>query len=38
MPFYYAQNADENAPFYRVEIIDETAGILTAIGNPIWND
>ena len=38
MPFYYAQEADENAPFYRVEVVDETTGILTAIGNPIWND
>ena len=38
LPFYYAMDADEGADFYRVEVIDETTGILTAIGNPIWND
>ena len=38
MPFYYGQEADESAAFYRVEVIDETTGVLTAIGNPIWND
>ena len=38
MPFYYAQEADESAAFYRVEIYDETQNLLTALGNPIWND
>ena len=38
MPFYYAVDADETAAFYRIEITDETTGILTALGNPIWND
>lgn len=35
---YFAFNADENAKFYRVEIVNEMAEApLIAIGNPIWN-
>ena len=35
---YIAMDADENADFYRVEIYDETAQSLIALGNPIWNE
>ncbi len=37
---YFALDADENAAFYRVEVLDErrTAQPIIAIGNPIWND
>lgn len=37
-PFYYAMDADSAAAFYRVEVYDETTGVLTGIGNPIWNN
>lgn len=36
-PFYYSQEADETARFYRVEIHDVTTGEMLALGNPIWN-
>ena len=36
-PFYYSQEADETAKFYRVEIHDVTTGEMLALGNPIWN-
>lgn len=35
---WFALDADEAANFYRAEIYDETAGVIVAIGNPIWND
>ena len=28
----------EDVAFYRVEVLDETAGLRLAIGNPIWNN
>lgn len=34
---YFALDADVNAAFYRVEIHDETSGLMHALGNPIWN-
>ena len=36
----FAFDADESAPFYRVEILDERRGTqpIIAIGQPIWND
>lgn len=36
-PFCYGMDADDSAKFYRVEVIDDTAGYRIAIGNPIWN-
>lgn len=37
-PFYFGMDADNSAKFYRVEVFDETANNLVAIGNPIWNN
>ncbi len=39
-PVAFSFDADENAAFYRVEILDQkrTAQPIIAIGNPIWND
>jgi len=34
---WFATDTAETAKFYRVEIYDETAGVIVAIGNPIWN-
>lgn len=34
---YFAVDAKEDAAFYRVEIHNETAGLMHALGNPIWN-
>ncbi len=36
----FAFDADENAPFYRVEVLDErrSSQPIIAIGQPIWND
>jgi hypothetical protein len=37
---YFAIDADENAKFYRIEVLDEEIENqpIIAIGNPIWND
>ena len=32
-----AMDANEDSSYYRVEVIDATAGCRIAIGNPIWN-
>jgi len=32
-----AIDASENSSYYRVEVVDATAGCRIAIGNPIWN-
>ncbi len=39
-PLNLAFDADETAPFYRVEVLDTRRGTqpIIAIGNPIWND
>ena len=34
---YFAVDAKEDAAFYRVEIHNETTGLMHALGNPIWN-
>ncbi|MBO5867838.1 MAG: hypothetical protein J6Q54_02885 [Oscillospiraceae bacterium] len=34
---YFAMDADPEAKFYRIVIVDVTAGIHVAVGNPIWN-
>ena len=34
---YFALDADATAKFYRVEIHNETTGLMHALGNPIWN-
>ncbi len=37
---YFSLDADENAAFYRIEVVDEDiAGLpIVGLGNPIWND
>jgi hypothetical protein len=39
-PLYLAFDADENAAFYRVEVLDKNRTVqpIIALGNPIWND
>ena len=34
---WFAIDTSETAKFYRVEVYDETNGVIVAIGNPIWN-
>ena len=34
---WFAIDADDATEFYRVEVYDVTAGVIVAIGNPIWN-
>lgn len=36
-PFNYDFSCNPDAKFYRVEIFDETRGVIIALGNPIWN-
>ena len=37
---YFSLDADENAKFYRIEVVDEdqTGLPIVGLGNPIWND
>ena len=40
---YFSLDADENAEFYRIEVLDETLRAqkdicIVGLGNPIWND
>lgn len=37
---YFSLDADENAKFYRIEVVDEdlTGLPIVGMGNPIWND
>lgn len=34
---YFSIDADENAKFYRAEVVDVNNGYRLALGNPIWN-